>query len=75
MYAYHIRHLYLENRLREPGALTILGESIDLSRVDLPAYVYASRDDHIVPWRSAFRCEPLPGRAPIIAMSQPCAAA
>jgi polyhydroxyalkanoate synthase len=61
MYAYYIRHLYLENRLREPGALTMLGESIDLSRVDLPAYVYASRDDHIVPWRSAFRTLDLVG--------------
>jgi polyhydroxyalkanoate synthase len=61
MYAYYIRHLYLENRLRQPGALTMLGESIDLSRVDLPAYVYASRDDHIVPWRSAFRTLDLVG--------------
>ena len=55
MYTYYIRHLYLENRLREPGALTMLGEKIDLSRIDYPAYVYASREDHIVPWRSAFR--------------------
>jgi polyhydroxyalkanoate synthase len=55
MYAYYIRQLYLENRLREPGALTMLGEKIDLSRIAAPAYVYASRDDHIVPWRSAFR--------------------
>jgi polyhydroxyalkanoate synthase subunit PhaC len=61
MYAYYIRHLYLENRLRERGALTMLGEKIDLSRVALPAYVYASRDDHIVPWRSAFRTLDLVG--------------
>jgi polyhydroxyalkanoate synthase len=31
------------------------GESIDLKRVAVPAYVYASREDHIVPWRSAYR--------------------
>ena len=30
------------------------GERIDLSRVKLPAYIVASRDDHIVPWRSAY---------------------
>jgi polyhydroxyalkanoate synthase len=47
--------MYLENRLRERGALTMLGERIDLARVTSPAYVYASRDDHIVPWRSAYR--------------------
>jgi poly[(R)-3-hydroxyalkanoate] polymerase subunit PhaC len=55
MYEYYIRHLYLQNLLRVPGALTMLGEKIDLSRIDVPAYVYASREDHIVPWRSAYR--------------------
>jgi polyhydroxyalkanoate synthase len=33
----------------------MLGEAIDLARIALPAYVYASREDHIVPWRSAFK--------------------
>jgi polyhydroxyalkanoate synthase len=55
MYAYYLKNLYLENRLRERGALTMLGETIDLARVAAPAYVYASREDHIVPWRSAYR--------------------
>jgi polyhydroxyalkanoate synthase len=54
MYAYYLKHLYLENRLREHRALTMLGERIDLARVDVPAYVYASREDHIVPWKSAY---------------------
>jgi len=55
MYAYYLRELYLNNRLREPDALTMLGERIDLSRIDMPTYVVATRDDHIVPWRSAYR--------------------
>src|SRR6478609_2201037 len=61
MYAYYIRHLYLENRLRQPGALTMLGEKIDLSRVKAPTYVYASREDHIVPWRTAYQTLDLVG--------------
>ena len=55
MYVYYIREMYLENRLRVPGALTMLGEKIDLRSIALPAYVYASREDHIVPWRTAYR--------------------
>ena len=55
MYAYYLRELYLNNRLREPDALTMLGERVDLSRIDMPTYVVATRDDHIVPWRSAYR--------------------
>ena len=55
MYAFYLSELYLNNRLREPGALTMLGERIDLSSIDMPTYVVATRDDHIVPWRSAYR--------------------
>ena len=55
MYVYYLRNLYLDNRLREPGALTMAGTPVDLSRIRMPVYVYASRDDHIVPWRSAYR--------------------
>jgi len=55
MYAYYLRNMYLENRLREPEALEMCGVPIELSRVGVPAYVYASREDHIVPWRSAYR--------------------
>jgi polyhydroxyalkanoate synthase len=61
MYVYYLRNLYLDNRLVERGALTMLGERIDLSAVTVPAYVYASRDDHIVPWRSGYRTTALLG--------------
>jgi polyhydroxyalkanoate synthase len=61
MYDYYVRNMYLDNRLRVRGALTMAGESIDLSRVSVPAYIVASRDDHIVPWRSAYRTTRLLG--------------
>ena len=52
MYAYYLRKIYLDNSLREPDALTMLGESGDLRLLTMPAYVFAAREDHIVPWRS-----------------------
>src|SRR5688572_30015395 len=55
MYCYYLRNTYLENKLREPGALSNCGVSVDLGRVDLPSYTVATREDHIVPWRSAYR--------------------
>jgi polyhydroxyalkanoate synthase len=61
MYVYYLRNLYLDNKLRLRGALTMSGEPIDLARLTMPAYVYASRDDHIVPWRSAYRTTGLVG--------------
>ncbi len=55
MYCWYLRHTYLENQLAQPGALTVCGEKVDLGKIDTPAYVYASRGDHIVPWEGAYR--------------------
>ncbi|MFM0084430.1 class I poly(R)-hydroxyalkanoic acid synthase [Paraburkholderia sediminicola] len=59
MYVWYLRNTYLENRLREPGALTTCGESIDLSTIDVPTFIYGSREDHIVPWQTAYASVPL----------------
>ncbi|MGY8630944.1 class I poly(R)-hydroxyalkanoic acid synthase [Bradyrhizobium sp. 14AA] len=55
MYCWYIRNMYLENNLRKPNRLMMCGTSVDLGRVDVPAYVLATMEDHIVPWRSAYR--------------------
>jgi len=52
--AWYLRNLYLENNLRRPGRLKMCGASVDLGRLDMPAFLYASREDHIVPWKSAY---------------------
>lgn len=54
MFCYYLRHMYLENALKEPSKLTIAGEKIDLRCIDAPTFIYASREDHIVPWASAY---------------------
>jgi polyhydroxyalkanoate synthase subunit PhaC len=54
MFCWYLRHTYLQNELRVPGRLTVCGEKLDLSRIQAPVYLYASREDHIVPWESAF---------------------
>ncbi len=61
MYVYYLRNMYLGNRLRERGDLTMCGVPVDLSRITIPVYVLASREDHIVPWRSAYRTTSLVG--------------
>ncbi len=54
MVCWYLRQTYLENRLREPGGTVQCGVPVDLSRIDMPAFVFASREDHIVPWASAY---------------------
>jgi polyhydroxyalkanoate synthase len=54
MFCWYLRHTYLQNDLRQPGRLTVCGERLDLAKVKAPVFVYASREDHIVPWEAAF---------------------
>jgi polyhydroxyalkanoate synthase subunit PhaC len=62
-YAWYLRNTYLENRLVKPGKAVVCGEKVDLRKVDLPVYVYGSREDHIVPIGGAYAStQYLPGK-------------
>ena len=54
MFCWYLRHTYLENSLKVPGKLRVAGEAVDLSAIAAPAFIYGSREDHIVPWQSAY---------------------
>ena len=54
MLAWYLRNTYLENKLAKPDAVTVAGKAVNFRRIAIPAYVYASREDHIVPWHSAY---------------------
>jgi polyhydroxyalkanoate synthase len=62
-YAWYLRNTYLENKLTKPGAAISCGEPIDLGKVDIPVYIYGSREDHIVPIGGAYASTQfLPGK-------------
>ncbi|WP_432731931.1 class I poly(R)-hydroxyalkanoic acid synthase [Variovorax sp. W6] len=62
-YAWYLRNTYHENKLAKPNALTVCGEKIDLGNIDIPAYIYGSREDHIVPIGGAYAStQLLPGK-------------
>jgi len=54
LYAYYLRNMYFENNLRIPGRLEACGVPLDLGAIIAPAYIVATREDHIVPWQSAY---------------------
>ncbi|HTO83100.1 MAG TPA: class I poly(R)-hydroxyalkanoic acid synthase [Methylomirabilota bacterium] len=54
MHSYYLRHMYLENRLVQPGGLTLAGEPLDLRTIDLPIYQLSAESDHIAPWKSTY---------------------
>ena len=60
---WYLRNTYLENNLVKPGKATVCGEKIDFRLVDLPVYIYGSREDHIVPIAGAYAStQHLPGK-------------
>ncbi|MDP1646803.1 MAG: class I poly(R)-hydroxyalkanoic acid synthase [Rubrivivax sp.] len=59
MYCWYLRHTYLQNDLKVPGRLTVCGKKVDLGSIQAPVFVYASREDHIVPWQAAYASIPL----------------
>jgi polyhydroxyalkanoate synthase len=53
MYCWYLRHTYLQNDLKS-GELDCCGVKLDLRAINAPAYILATHDDHIVPWKSAY---------------------
>ena len=61
-YAWYLRNTSLENNLIQPGKLTVCGEQVDMGNVDVPVYIYGSREDHIVPINASYAAtQVLPG--------------
>jgi polyhydroxyalkanoate synthase len=45
----------LENPLPRPGAMTVLGTPIDVSKITVDAYAVGAETDHLTPWKSCYR--------------------
>jgi polyhydroxyalkanoate synthase len=54
MYCWYVRNAYLENNIKVAGGTVQCGTPVDLARIDVPTFLLASRDDHIVPWKTAY---------------------
>nr|WP_314900431.1 class I poly(R)-hydroxyalkanoic acid synthase [uncultured Deefgea sp.] len=54
MHTFFLRNMYLENNLTKPNSFSLCGTPIDLTTIKVPTYIFAAREDHIVPWQSAY---------------------
>lgn len=54
MLLWYLEKIYIENGLRKPGHLSMDGVPIDISKIDVPFYVLATREDHIAVWNSIY---------------------
>ena len=58
MHSFYLRNFYVENRL-PTGTLEIAGRRIDLGEIKKSTYLVSAENDHIVPWRSAYKATSL----------------
>lgn len=54
LHLFCLEKLYKDNLLKQPNALTINNQKIDVSKIDIPCFSIAAKGDHLVPWTKAF---------------------
>ncbi len=54
-FAWYLRNMYLENNLVKKSQITVAGCKLDLSSIMVPTYAMGAREDHIVPWQTAWK--------------------
>jgi len=60
-HSFYLRNTYLENNLIKPNKIVLKGVPIDLGKIRQDIYAVGAEQDHIVPWKSAWRISQLSG--------------
>ncbi|MEC8773956.1 MAG: class I poly(R)-hydroxyalkanoic acid synthase, partial [Pseudomonadota bacterium] len=61
MHSFYLHKMYRENKLVEPGGITLMDTDVDLSAIDIPVFILSTREDHIAPWKSTYRATQIYG--------------
>ncbi|MGE0096468.1 MAG: PHA/PHB synthase family protein [Alphaproteobacteria bacterium] len=54
MHSFYLRKMYQENKLSQPGGITLKGVPIDVRTIAQPAFMLSTREDHIAPWETTY---------------------
>ncbi|MHB1217512.1 MAG: PHA/PHB synthase family protein [Alphaproteobacteria bacterium] len=54
MHSFYLRKMYQENKLSQPGGITLKGVPIDVRTIKHPAFLLSTREDHIAPWETTY---------------------
>jgi polyhydroxyalkanoate synthase len=55
MHSFYLRNMYMANKLKDPGGISLDGVPVDISKIKIPAYFISTAEDHIAPWKSVYR--------------------
>src|SRR5215471_1252161 len=54
MHSFYLRNMYMKNKLKEPGGISLDGKPIDVTKIATPAYFVSAMEDHIAPWNATY---------------------
>ena len=54
MHSAYLRTMYLENKFKEPGGMSVAGVPVDVSAIQAPACFISTENDHIAPWEGTY---------------------
>ena len=54
MHSFYLRNMYQENKLIQPGGISLCGVPIDISKIKIPSFLLSTKEDHIAPWKSTY---------------------
>ncbi len=55
MHSFYLRNMYLGNKLKDPGGISLDGVPVDIGKIKIPAYFISTAEDHIAPWKSVYK--------------------
>src|SRR5260370_32851166 len=67
MHSFYLPNMYMGNKLRVPGGITLAGTRIEVSLGTVPAYFVTAMEDHIAPTQTTYAGMHLPaGESPFL---------
>lgn len=54
MHSEYLRKMYLNNELIQPNKIELLGQTLDVSQIDIPSFFVSTKKDHIAPWKTTY---------------------
>lgn len=54
MYIYYLREIFFKNRLMKAESISFKDQPLDLSKIDVPSYIFSTREDHIATWQAGY---------------------
>ncbi len=54
MHEFYLDNMYIKNALITPCGIKLLGQDIDLTKINIPTFFLSAVEDHIAPWESTY---------------------